>query len=401
MTSSPSDDSFVKEKNSPHRWTEEQKAFICVLKRWFLSRDKDGLGKTLTPRECRQMFCSYFADTFRLGREKTLTVNAIISMWADMKAKKASVWRRVCEDTPFSDPNRTWETYKIWIVRVSICIGLDLVEKSGDLDKECSRVCPVKRKRKPLFSTADDTSVTDWSEDEYDKQSSDCEIQPPYSARRIALQVSNGSLETNLSLQRTSSNSSQGCAVTSSSTQELLLPSLSFQLFDRDGNLVLPYRFDEHYRYTQRTEGMIAFRCWDEAAGSTQVNDIARNTPDPTLSGVHGINSAQGFWAGDFNGEHSSPPSRNAQDTFGKSIFIHLRPLKQHSPWISVWISLISSVHRLLRKSTAHLTLIDLDYLGRLKEHEYPIVYPAGTLISQYRLKEVPYPNGMPYRYGK
>jgi hypothetical protein len=155
-----------------------------------------------------------------------------------------------------------------------------------------------------------------------------------------------------------------------------------------DGNQMQPYRCDEptdrRRGYRQALSAGIGYRVWNENS--------------------QGINSAEGIFAGSTRASPRTPPSRN-DPYYIQRVIKHLQRVQEPSPLISIWWSSIAAIHKLVTLRNSEVSFINLEYIIHdTTPHfddrtTYPRVLPAERLISQYRLKDIGFPNGNKFTY--
>jgi hypothetical protein len=270
---------------------------------------------------------------------------------------------------------------------------------SGKIESRSKSESKVKSKGKKYSASrrleeSEDTEATEVWEDPGSESSSDLSSPCPRSRKHMRFSRLTGFEAQDRSVRFPQWNRS--------AREEFLSPNAAYQHVDKDGRLARPYKADPHESFSKHTKDVVAFRVWDNAPAVISDDDDGRldGVANPRQYGTFGTNSVQGFLAGAILGDDMPPPNRNDQNGFGATTFAHLRREKVPSPWISIWYSLISAVHRLLRSATAHLSIIDVESLVRGNRHKYPNVCPAASIIAQYRMREIRYSqDNKPFKY--
>ena len=121
--------------------------------------------------------------------------------------------------------------------------------------------------------------------------------------------------------------------------------------------------------------------------------------PMLTNSSSQGVNRLIGFRAGRFLHGSIPPPETNDIE-FGKLCNIHLRPLKEPSPFVSVFDNLRPALSRALRSSgNAHVAVINIDYLSNMRIAGSEVLFRAGPLVKKYEIMGHSYETNKDYHY--
>ena len=111
------------------------------------------------------------------------------------------------------------------------------------------------------------------------------------------------------------------------------------------------------------------------------------------------MNSLTGFRAGAFlQGPLEAPEADD--HSFGRLCNLHLRPLHEPSPFISVFHNFRPAFFRAIRSSeNASIALIDMEYLGKMTMAGRPVLYWAGGLVRKYEIIGHSYETNKDYAY--
>ena len=122
---------FVREKNPPHYWSNDQKKVLCVLERWFYSPGNTKDGK-ISSSDKRLIICTCFPDDF--PRPSEITERAIISQFNQMRIDgvASEAYREVYLRTSFQDPRGRWNDVKKRIYTAAASIPIDIRINSTD-----------------------------------------------------------------------------------------------------------------------------------------------------------------------------------------------------------------------------------------------------------------------------
>ena len=354
-------------KKSFHRWTLEQRTILCVLDRWFCSKEHP-TNRTLTIRDFHRLFVAYFDD----GTEESRTSLAGLSdravdaqlrnLWSE--APEGSPWTNVFVETNFADTQSDWTATRMDIIAIAKENGIELITRGFEDKLELSRRMETslgKRKRrwkedyendeKTVFEvTAKSSNISPACQDIYIRRSKSIEIlmMSPFSS---------------------------GVDATGKQLPMLyLLPAQLNQLTPPPS----PTKVCQRYQ-ALRPLPPIAFRGWD------------RNS--------HGINTVNGFLAGAYLTSKLIPPPGRDTDLFKTNAIIHLSPLPKPSSFISCAQHMLRPLHRGLHSdSNAYISIIDLHHI-QAQSNIHPRIYHAKEIIRQFQIQGINQTTGGNYYY--
>ena len=330
-----------------HTWSLEQRAALCVLKRWFSPSFK----------EIHFVFNAHYASSIneqnpghKIGR------NALLAQLHHMEdqGEDNEAWRSVVLETEFGDPRGCYENTRQDLEATATEIGIALVRGWEDKQRVSTRSgrgrLSKTRKRKRGGSVEGVLGfVVDYSEEEEPCRRPKRRyglLTPPTSPRK-----SGQATQTHQTPKR---------------KPQAGGPSIDKCAKPLRTRSILPGREDYNHRFIPPDLG---FRFWDNNS--------------------HGINTAEGFRAGAFVNCHRnipSPPNRNSQ-VFRDQTNIHLQPLPEPSSYISVWQGILPAFHRGLRSSAnAHVAIINLRAVYDQQLSGIPGLYPAADAINQLKM---------------
>lgn len=100
-----------------HRWTEDERTLLCVLKRWY----------QLSWAECEVVFYKCFQEQFRTRDEQPIRAHVLQSQWSCLnRTGSNSEFLAVTRDVPFNDPKGVFRSVRSKIEATAKLVGVEL-----------------------------------------------------------------------------------------------------------------------------------------------------------------------------------------------------------------------------------------------------------------------------------
>ena len=308
---------------------------LCVLDRWFVSKDC-GHEQKLSVRDMARIFRTYFQDTIKVqGRPHDISDLAVSAQLREISEKGLmhEAWQEVFLNTEFSGIDSDWAVTKQELLDTASSIGITLELKSSEdrdsiLAKAAYGVSPRKRRRqehKPARYSSDESEQSD------QMMGDNLPKTPHHRCSTIS------SLKTPPITPGNTANGLNTPPATPSTTRISTVSNIE------SSSAVNISEFGEP------GYGTIGYRFWDDRSqgfntpGTFRAGALINLSLDEIL--VH---------PADFNSE-----------SFQQSAHIHLTRVQEPTNFVSVWRRLLPALHRGLRSNAnANIAFIDLSHIN-------------------------------------
>ena len=362
----------IKLHNSPRKWTDRQKRFICILHRWFLVSHSDGV-RELNRHELRDIFLFTFDEEIPESQlPQRLTISTVHSQLKELlgKGRKSDIWKRVFLHIPFANPFLTCKAELEAIYKASLYHDFHLVFRARDnsttpadgavkrkFENELAKLCSsAKRARDQTLSTdyigeftlAKSTvaSVTNWKVAQLPRMSI---VIPP------------------------------------SRNKENLRPTKHPNDFGNE---------TRSFNHTGRSRSTAAFLSEFEPQHNAQKLAFRFYNTE-----THGVRDDNGFRALSFQNEPVTPPP-DCPLAFHNLAFTHLRSLPYSTVFISLFKNLQPALQRAFSSSSpARLAIVDLHQLINNHLGGRPRVFEAISVTRHFKIRGINHRTGREYDY--
>ncbi|KAI4149310.1 MAG: hypothetical protein LQ340_004701 [Diploschistes diacapsis] len=323
-----SDDSpaFPEERNAHHRWTDSQRKYLCVLRRWFLVKDKQTL-REISSRELRDTFVQTFAQELPLGTNgRRISPGAISSQLYEIfrDGKKSRPWRETFLDTKFRHPFLGCAKEMTAISNASSSLRLNLILRAQD----------------NVITAANGQLKRDFETQLAENMDSTKENSAPF----VDLNGTIGKASVVVPSSQSFSIGREPLVERSKASAVSLLTKLQPR---KGGNLV--------------------FRFYDDDS--------------------HGIRDKDGFRALAFAAS-PVPGVETNYEAFQALAFVHLRPVRHPSHFISLFSNFRPALHRALRsRANPRIAVISLAYLIENPIEGRPRVFNGRDIAQNFGIK--------------